>query len=454
MQVTETLAEGLKREFRVVVPATDLDAKVNERLVEIKDKVRINGFRPGKVPVAHLKRLYGKSAMAEAIDAAVREATASIVADHGLKLAMEPKITLPTAENEVTELISGKVDLAYSVAMEILPKIELADFKSIELEKPVAEVTDAEVAGALDRIAEANRPFAPRAEGETAQSGDKLTVSFTGMIDGAPFEGGSGEDVAVVIGSGGFIPGFEEQLIGIAAGESRTVKSTFPASYQAAALAGKDAVFEVAAKSIEAPGPVATGDELAKSLGMESLQKLQEAVRERVAREHAAATRQKIKRALLDALDARHKFDLPPTLVEEEFASVWRTVLGDLESQGRSFGDEGTTEEAAKAEYRGIAERRVRLGLVIAEIGANNDIKVTDEEMNRALVEHARRYPGQEQQIWDFFRKTPAAAASLRAPIYEEKVVDFLLELVKVTEKKVSIEELTGEDEEETKVPA
>jgi trigger factor len=454
MQVTETLAEGLKREFRVVVPAIDLDAKVNERLVEIKDKVRINGFRPGKVPVAHLKRLYGKSAMAEAIDAAVREATASIVAHHGLKLAMEPKITLPTSEEVVTDLIAGKMDLAYSVAMELLPKIELADFKSIELEKPVAEVTDAEVAGALDRIAEANRPFVPRSEGDTAQTGDKLTVSFTGTIDGAPFEGGSGEDITVVIGSGGFIPGFEEQLIGIAAGESRTVKSTFPEGYQAATLAGKDAVFEVTAKSVEAPGPVAIGDELAKSLGMESLQKLEDAVKDRVAREHAAATRQKVKRALLDALDARHKFELPPTLVEEEFANVWRTVLGDLESQGRSFTDEGTTEEAAKAEYRRIAERRVRLGLVIAEIGANNDIKVTDEEMNRALVEHARRYPGQEQQVWDFFRKTPAAAASLRAPIYEEKVVDFLLELVKVTEKKVSIEELTREDEEETKVPA
>jgi trigger factor len=454
MQVTETLAEGLKREFRVVVPATDLDAKVNERLVEIKDKVRINGFRPGKVPVAHLRRLYGKSAMAEVIDAAVREATASIVADHGLKLAMEPKITLPTAENEVTELIAGKADLAYSVAMEILPKIELADFKSIELEKLVAEVTDAEVAKALDRIAEQNRPFVARSAGGTAQTGDKVTVSFTGTIDGAPFEGGSGEDIAVVIGSASFIPGFEEQLIGIAAGESRTITSTFPATYPSKMVAGKEAVFEVTAKSVEAPGVVAAGDELAKSLGMESLQVLEDALKDRLTREHAMATRQKVKRALLDALDERHKFELPPTLVEEEFDNVWRTVLGDLEGQGRSFADEGTTEEAARAEYRRIAERRVRLGLVIAEIGANNDIKVTDEEMSRALVERARQFPGQEQQIWDYYRKTPAAAASLRAPIYEEKIVDFLLELVKVTEKKVSLEELTREDEEETKVPA
>ncbi len=449
MQVTETLAEGLKREYRVVVPVTDLDAKVNERLGELKDKVRINGFRPGKVPVAHLKRIYGKSVMAEAIDAAVREATASIVADHGLKLAMEPKITLPTAEGEVNELIEGKTDLAYSVAMEILPKIELADFKSIQLEKLVAEVTDQEVAKTLDKIAEQNRPFAPRSEGAGAESGDKVTVSFVGTIDGAPFEGGTGDDVAVVIGSKSFIPGFEEQLLGVVAGEKRTVKAKFPENYLTAALAGKEAVFEVTAKTVEAPGTVTVDDALAKSLGMESLQALKDAAKDRLVREHAATTRQRLKRALLDALDERHKFELPPTLVEEEFENVWRTVLGDL--QGRSFADEGTTEEAAKAEYRGIAERRVRLGLVIAEIGGNNDIKVSDDEITRAMVERARQFPGQEQQIWDYYRKTPAAVASLRAPIYEEKVVDFLLELVKVTEKPVASEELYRDDEDEAK---
>jgi trigger factor len=453
MQVTETLAEGLKREYRVVVPLSDLDAKVNERLGEIKDRVRINGFRPGKVPVAHLKRIYGKSVMAEAIEQAVREANASIVADHGLKLAMEPKITLPSAETEMSDLIQGKVDLAYSVAMEILPKIELGDFKSIQLEKPVAEVTEAEVDESIGRIAEQNRPFAAKAEGAKAESGDKVTISFTGSIDGGPFEGGTGEDVAVVIGSKSFIPGFEEQLIGIGAGENRTVKVTFPQNYLSATLAGKEAVFEVTAKSIEAPGAVTIDDAFAKSLGLDSLQALTDAVRDRLTREHATATRQKVKRALLDALDAAHKFELPPTLVEEEFANVWRTVTGDLKSQGRTFADEDTTEEAARAEYRAIAERRVRLGLVIAEIGGNNDIKVTDEELNRALVERARQFPGQEQQIWDHYRKTPAALASVRAPIFEEKVVDFLLELAKVTEKPVSREELYR-DEDEGKVPA
>jgi trigger factor len=453
MQVTETLAEGLKREYRVVVPLTDLDAKVNERLVEIKDRVRINGFRPGKVPVAHLKRLYGKSVMAETIDQMVREANASIVTDHNLKLAMEPKITLPSEENEVTALIEGKADLAYSVAMEILPKIEVTDFKSIKLEKLVAPVTDDEIGEAVNGIAEQNRPFTGKAEGGKAEDRDKVTISFTGSIEGKPFEGGTGEDIAVMIGSKTFIPGFEEQLVGMAAGETRTVTVTFPKNYAAPDLAGKEAVFSVTAKTIEAPGAIAIDDEFAKSLGMESLQKLKDAVRDRLDREHASMTRQRLKRALLDALDERHKFELPPTLLEEEFASVWRTVVGDLESQGKTFEQEGTTEEAAKAEYRGIAERRVRLGLVIAEIGANNDIKVTDDEMQRAMVERARQFPGQEQQIWEYYRKTPAALASLRAPIFEEKVVDFLLELAGITEKAVSREELYRQDEDEKAPP-
>jgi trigger factor len=447
MQVTETLADGLKREYRVVVPASDLDAKVQARLDNLKGTVRINGFRPGKVPVAHLKRVYGRAVMAETIEEAVREANASIVSDHGYKLAMEPKVTLPEAEGEVNAVVEGKADLAYSVAIEILPKIELADFSTIALEKLTAAVTDDEVEAAVGRIAEQNRPFLPRDEGAKAEPGDKVTVSFTGTIDGKPFEGGTGEDIAVELGSKSFIPGFEEQLAGIAAGETRTVTATFPPNYLTKDLAGKEATFAVVAKSIAAPGTVTPDDDFAKSLGMESLAKLKDAVKDRIGREHAAESRRKVKRALLDALDERHKFDLPPTLVEEEFANVWRTVTSDLQAQNRTFADENTTEEAAKAEYRAIAERRVRLGLVIAEIGARNDIKVTDEEMSRAVVERARQFPGQEQQIWDYYRKSPEAAASLRAPLYEEKVVDFLLELVKATEKTVSREELYRDDE-------
>jgi trigger factor len=450
MQVTQTLSEGLKRGYRVVVPVADLDAKVNERLVDLKDRVRINGFRPGKVPIEHLRRMYGRAVLAEAIEAAVREANTSIIAEHGFKLAMDPKVVMPEAESDVAEFMAGKTDFSYSVELEILPKIELGDFKDIGLTRLTAEVSDAEVAEALERIAQENRPFADKGEGAKAGQGDKVVISFVGTIDGEPFEGGTAQDVAVVIGSKSFIPGFEEQLIGIGRGEPRTVNASFPQNYLSANLAGKAASFQVTAKSIEAPGTVTVDDDFAKSLGMESLAKLKDAVKDRLSREHGEVTRRRIKRALLDALDARYKFDLPPTLVEQEFANVWRTLTADLEAQGRTFADEKTTEEAAREEYRKIAERRVRLGLVIAEIGERNDIKVSEEELTRAIVDRARQFPGQEQQIWDYYRKNPSAVAGLRAPIYEEKVVDFLLELAKVTEKTVSREELYNEDDEPT----
>jgi trigger factor len=449
MNVTETLADGLKREYRVVVPATDLETKVNARLDDMKGRVRINGFRPGKVPVSHLKRFYGRAVMAETIDETVREANASIVTEHGFRLAKEPKVTLPEAEADVNAVVDGKADLSYSVAIEILPKIELTDFSTISLEKLTAPVTDEEVDASLNRLAEQSRPFEDKGEGAKAATGDKVTVSFTGSIDGKPFEGGTGEDIAVELGSNSFIPGFEEQLGGIAVGETRTVKATFPENYLSKDLAGKEASFEVTAKSIAAPGTVTIDDAFAKSLGMESLDKLKEALKERTAREHAAESRRKVKRALLDALDERHRFELPPTLVEEEFENVWRTVTSDLEAQKKTFADENTTEEAARVEYRGIAERRVRLGLVLSEIGAKNDIKVTDDELNRAVMERARQFPGQEQRIWEYYRKSPEATASLRAPLYEEKVVDFLLELVKTSEKTVSREELYRDEDED-----
>lgn len=447
MQVTETLAEGLKHEFRVVVPVAELEAKIDSRLEELKDRVRINGFRPGKVPVAHLKRVYGRSVMAESIEAAVQEANAKIVSDNGFKLAMDPKVTLPSDENAVKDVIEGKADLSYSVAMEVLPTIELADFKGIELTRPVAEVSEAEIDEAVQRIADQNRPFSAKAEGSKAEKGDKVTVSFTGTLDGKPFEGGTADDIGVEIGAGAFIPGFEEQLIGMAVGETRTVTVTFPTNYLAENLAGREAVFEVTAKSLEAPGSVTIDDAFAKTLGLESLAKLRDAVKDRIAQEHNAATRRKVKRALLDALDERHNFELPPTMVEEEFNNIWRSLMADLQQQGKTLADEETDEEKAKADYRKIAERRVRLGLVLAEIGEKNNIKVTDEEVTRAVVERARQFPGQEQQVWDYYRKNPQALATLRAPIFEEKVVDFLLELAKVTDQPVSREDLYKDDD-------
>jgi len=447
MEITDTITEGPKREFRVTVPAADLEARVNERLAELKQSVRINGFRPGKVPVTHLKKIYGRSVMAETIEEVVRQTSSQVVADRGLKLAMDPKITLSQETAEIEGVIAGKADLSYTVAVEVVPQIVLADFKSIKLDKLVADVTDEEVDAAVKSLAERNRSYTARPEGGKAESGDRIVISFKGTVNGEAFEGGSGEDVPVIIGSGGFLPGFEDQLIGIAAGETRTVNITFPASYPEPKLAGQAAVFEVAAKSAEAPNPVAVDEAFATSLGAESLDKLRQTVREGVAREYAAASRQKLKRVLLDRLDVMHKFEAPPTLVEQEFTNVWNAVVADLKSQNHTFEDEGTTEEKAREEYRGIADRRVRLGLVLAEIGDKNNIKVTDEEVSRGVVERVRQYPGREREVWDFYRKNSAAQATVRAPIYEEKVVDFIIELAEVTKKKVTRDELLKEDD-------
>jgi trigger factor len=444
MQVTETATDGLKREYRVVVPASDLAAKVSEKLDELKGRVQLRGFRPGKVPVAHLKRIYGKSAMAEVIEATVREANSKIVTDNGYKLATEPKVV--PDEGAVEGVLEGKSDLAYKVEIEIVPPIELADFKQIKLERQVADVTDAEVDEAVQKIGEQNRPFVGKIEG--AEKSDRVTVSFQGTMDGKPFEGGAGEGVPILLGSGQFIPGFEDNLIGIKAGESRTFDLKFPDTYPAPNLAGKNVAFNVTASTVEAPGEIKLDDEFAKTLGLESLEKLREGVKDRLQREHTATSRQKLKRELLDQLDERHKFEPPPSLVEQEFNNVWSSIEGDLKAQNRTFEDEGTTEEKARAEYRGISERRVRLGLVIAEIGEKNNIKVTDDQLTAAVVERARQLPGQEQQVWEYYRNNPGALASLRAPIFEEKVVDFLLELASITDKQVSREELFKEDAE------
>jgi trigger factor len=454
MQVTETLAEGLKHEFKVSVPASDLDAKADAKLVDLKDKVRLNGFRPGKVPVTHLKKVYGRSVMAEAIDQTIRDANTQIFTERGFRLATEPKITMPTETKEVEELLAGKTDLTYTVAIEVVPTIQLADFKTFSVEKPVVEVTDAEVDEAIKRIAEQNRPFAAKADGAKAETGDRVTINFKGSIDGVPFDGGTGEGIQVVIGAGQFIPGFEEQLVGIGAGETRTLKVSFPKNYASEKLAGQPAEFETTATAIEAPGETKIDDEFAKSLGLESLDKLKEAARERLVAEFAGATRQRVKRALLDRLDDSHKFEAPPSLIEEEFNLMWNSIKAEMESSGKTFADENTTEEAAKEEYKKIADRRVRLGLVLSEIGEKNKITVTDDEVSRAVIERARSMPGREKEVWDYYRNNANALAQLRAPIYEDKVVDFILELANVTEKKVSREDLFKDDEADEKSAA
>ena len=452
MEVKETLSDGLKHEFQIQVPAADLEARLSQRLSELKDQVQLRGFRPGKVPVSHLKKVYGKRVMAETLEAIIREANGKIVSDRGLKLATEPKVTIPNEESEVPRIIGGEADLAYTLAIEVLPKIELGDFKAIKLERLVAPVTDEEVDDALAKLAEQNKPYAVKPEGAKVEQGDRLVIDFTGRIDGQAFEGGTASDVVVHIGSGGFLPGFEDQLVGMGQGEQRLVKVSFPAGYAKSDLAGKDAEFDVTAKAIEAPGTATIDDAFAKSLGLDSLDKLKEAIRGRLQQEHTAVSRQRVKRQLLDKLDEMHRFALPPTLTEDEFKNVWSAVEGDLKAQGRTFADEGTTEEKAREEYRSISERRVRLGLVLAEIGEKNNISVTEAELSRAMAERARQVPGHEQQIWDLYRKNPQALASLRAPIFEDKVVDFLLELAQLSEKQVSREELYRDDEEDKPV--
>jgi trigger factor len=449
MQVTETLAEGLKHEFKVSVPASDLDAKADAKLVDLKDKVKLNGFRPGKVPVSHLKKVYGRSVMAETIDQTIRDTNTQIFTDRGFRLATEPKITMPTEQAEVEELLAGKTDLTYTVAIEVVPTIQLADFKTFSVEKPVVEVTDAEIDETIKRIADQNRPYTAKSEGAKAATGDRVTINFKGSIDGVPFDGGTGEGIAVVIGAGQFIPGFEEQLVGIGAGETRTLKVSFPKNYASEKLAGQPAEFETTATLIEAPGETTIDDEFAKTLGLESLDKLKEAARERLVAEFAGATRQRVKRALLDRLDDSHKFEAPPSLIDEEFNLMWNSIKAEMESSGKTFADEDTTEDAAKEEYKKIADRRVRLGLVLSEIGEKNKITVTDDEVSRAVIERARSMPGREKEVWDYYRNNANALAQLRAPIYEDKVVDFILELANVTEKKVSREDLFKDDEAE-----
>ena len=447
MQVTETLSEGLKHEFKVNVPASDLDAKADARLVDLKDKVRLNGFRPGKVPVSHLKKVYGRSVMAETIDQTIRDTNSQIFTERGFRLATEPKITMPTEEKEVEQILAGKSDLIYTVAIEVVPAIQLADFKGFTVEKPVAEVTDADVGEAIQRIADQNRSYAAKGEGAKAETGDRVTVNFKGTIDGVPFDGGTGENIQVAIGSNTFIPGFEEQLIGIAAGDPRTLKVSFPKNYASEKLAGQPAEFETTATLIEAPQATVIDDEFAKTLGLESLDKLKQAARDRLVAEFAGTTRQRVKRALLDRLDETHRFEAPSSLIDEEFNLMWNSIKAEMDSGGKTFADENTTEEAAKDEYRRIADRRVRLGLVLSEIGEKNKITVTEDEVGRAVIERARQMPGREKEVWDYYRNNANALAQLRAPIYEDKVVDFILELANVTERKVSREELYKDDD-------
>ena len=446
MQVTETLNSGLKREIKVTVPAGDLEAKLLARLSDAKNKVRINGFRPGKVPVQHLRKVYGKSFMAEVVNEILSNSTREILSDRGEKAAMQPEVVMTEDEKEAEKILAGGADFEFKLNYEIIPAIEIQDFSGIKVTRQVYDVPEADIEEQVRKVTADAREYEVK-KGK-AELWDKVTIDYLGKVDGEPFDGGTAEDSGLVLGSGQFIPGFEEQLVGVKAGDEKVVSLTFPETYQATHLAGKDATFDVKVKEVSKPDSTEINDEVAKKLGLESADRLREIIRGQIESQFGQMTRQKVKRELLDALDGSYSFEAPSNLVDAEFNNIWSQVNRDLEAAGRSFADEETTEEEARAEYQRLAERRVRLGLVLAEIGEKAGVQVTDEEMQRALFETVRRFPGnQQQEIYDFYRNNPAALTNIRAPLFEEKVVDHLLSQIAVTDKKVSREELLADDE-------
>jgi trigger factor len=445
MQVIETLAEGLKREIKVVIPAKDMEVKMNERLADVKDKVRINGFRPGKVPAAHLKKVYGKSIMADLVNEIVREQPTAILAERGEKSATQPEVAMTEDKDEADKILAAEQDFEFTLSYEVLPPIELKSVKGVKIVREVVDISDEEVNEQVLKVAESARTY--EAKKGKAADGDRITMDYVGKVDGVAFEGGTDQGAELVLGSGRFIPGFEEQLLGTKAGDEKTINVTFPADYPAKNLAGAEATFDVTVKEVAAPAEVEINDELAKKLGLESADRLKEIVRGQIESQYGSMTRQKVKRQILDQLDEMYKFETPSSLVEAEYNGIWNQVANDLAQSGKTFADEDTTEEEAREEYKKLAERRVRLGLVLSEIGEKAGVEVSEDEMQRAIYEQLRQYPGQEKQILEFFRSQPGAAASIRAPIFEEKVIDHLLTELDVTDKKVTKEELLAEEE-------
>ncbi len=448
MQVTETSAEGLKREFKVVVAAADIDAKVDQKLTEVGKEVRIPGFRPGKVPHAILKQRFGKSVLGEVLEQTVAESANEAITEKDLRPAMQPKI-------EIDKFEDGE-DLEYTMSLEILPEFEINDLKSIELTKYKVPVEDKEIEDALGRLAAGRQETEEAPKDHAAAEGDVVVIDFEGKIDGEAFQGGAAEGHHLQLGSNTFIPGFEDQLVGLKAGDAKDVKITFPADYGAEHLAGKDAVFAVTVKEVRRAKPAEIDDALAKSFGLDDLAALKTAVRDDIENNYNAMARTRLKRELLDALAEGHDFELPPGMVDTEFEAIWqqfeeRKKRGELDEDEKDKSDDDL-----KAEYRTIAERRVRLGLILSEIGSSNEIQVGQDEISRAIVGEAQRYPGREREVMEFYQKNQQARESLRAPLYEDKVIDFILELVKTTEKEITVDELLAvpEDEGEEKKPA
>jgi trigger factor len=447
MQVTEQAADGLKRGFSVVVPAADIAAARDARLATLAKDLRLPGFRPGKVPATVVKQRFGSAVMGEVLDEQVQSAARNVIEERGLRPAMQPKI-------ENLKFEEGS-DLEFTIELEQLPEIPLPDFSGIELEKPVTKVGDEEITKAIEGIASRNRQMEDVTDERPAAEGDVVVTDFEGrLVDESaegglaePFQGGTGTDMPVEIGGAGFIPGFAEGLIGINVGETRDVRVTFPADYGAAELAGKEAVFKLTAKKLQKPATAQVDDDFAKKLGLSDLAELKTRISESLQGEYDQISRMNVKRKLLDALSAQAAFEVPAGMVDAEFAQIWQRVEADMKGGKLDEEDKGKDEDTLKSEYRAIAERRIRLGLLLSEIGRSNNIQVSNEELTNAMRQEAGRYPGQERQVLEFFQKNPQAIENLRAPLFEEKVVDFMLELAKVTEKEVPAGELSAEPE-------
>jgi len=445
IQIVEKSGEGLSRVYGVTVPVSDLTERLEARVAEITPTLNIKGFRPGKVPPGHVRRLYGKALMSEVVQQTLTESTQKVLDDNKLRPAGEPELK-PEADFEA--VMDGKADLAYELSIDLMPEFEPVDAATLSLSKPVYAPTAKEIDEAVADLAKQNRTYAPRT-GKTvkAKDGDQVLIDFIGRVDGEAFEGGTATDVELVLGSGQFIPGFEAQLVGAKPDSDLTVKVTFPADYNAANLAGKDAEFETKVKEVRGPVDSPADDAFAERLGIENLEKLKELVKGNLEEQYAGASRFKLKRALLDVLDEKHDFPLPPKMVEAEFASIWNQVQQDKEAGQLPPEDLEKTEEQLTKEYRKIAERRVRLGLVLAEIGRANNVQVTDQELNAAILAEARKYGPQAQEVFNLLRENQNAQAQLRAPIFEDKVVDLIVSKAKVKDKKVSKDELLKEDD-------
>jgi trigger factor len=434
MQITETVSQPLHREFTVVIGATDLDAKLTGKIAEIQPKMHLKGFRPGKAPVSFLKKTYGKSLMGDIVNEAINESSEQVLKEKEIKPATTPRVDFV---NPLDNVIAGKADLEFTMKVDLMPDFELTNLSELKAERLVADVNDESVEEAVKRLADSQKTYSDKGEGATAEKGDAVAIDFEGSIAGEAFEGGKAQDFDLTLGSGSFIPGFEDQLIGAKAGEDRTVNVTFPENYGAANLAGKEAQFAVKVKAVKSASDVTIDDELAKQVGVDSLDELKNRIREQLQGEYGRVSRTHLKRRILDALDSAHHFDLPQGMVDAEFNAIWAQVEAELKREGASPEDEGKSEDELKAEYRKIAERRVRLGLVLAKVGEQNAISVGQDEVNRALATRARQFPGQEKQVIQYYTSNPQAMAELRVPLFEDKVVDFLGELIQVQDKKV-----------------